>query len=121
MINTSNYLIENYKGKHCIRISYDLKTNQFPRKLNGNLEYIDYYIDCNKGVRIHHFGHNILEAYIPSLQQGRNILRFIYRDYINKSNTNTNVDEYDTKRDGKQFQVVKEHMSIINKNLKVLI
>lgn len=75
------------------------------------------YIDCQKGVRIYYFGHSTLEAYIPSLQQGRNILRFIYRDYINKLNTETTFKEYDVEKDGKQVHVVKENITILDKEL----
>lgn len=73
----ANYLITNYKGKYRIRTSYDLSTNQFPRKLNGTLEDVDCYIDCQKGTRIHHYGNRILEAYIPSLGRGHNIIKAI--------------------------------------------
>lgn len=73
----ANYLITNYKGKYRIRTSYDLSTNQFPRKLNGTLEDVDCYIDCHKGTRIHHYGNRILEAYIPSLGRGHNIIKAI--------------------------------------------
>ena len=114
----SNYLTENYKGKYRIKANYDLRTNQFPRKLNGNLEDVDCYIDCQKGIRIHHFGHSTLEVYIPSLQQGRNVLRFIYRDYINKSNTNTNISEYDVERkDGNIIHMTKETVLILDSKL----
>ena len=85
--------------------------------MNGTLEDVDVYIDCQKGVRIYYFGHSTLEAYIPSLQQGRNILRFIYRDYLNKSNTETTFKEYDVEKDGKQVHVVKENINILNKEL----
>lgn len=62
-------------------------------------------------------GRGILQAYIPALKQGRNILRGIYRDHINKSNTNTTVNSYEVERDGKTVTVSKENISIIDKKL----
>ena len=94
-----------------------MRTNQFPRKLNGNLEDVDLYIECQKGIKIHYFGRSVLEAYIPSIQQGRNILRLIYRDHINNSNTITNVSEFDVKRNDKVVHVVKENVSIVDETL----
>ena len=94
-----------------------MRTNQFPRKLNGNLEDVDLYIECQKGIKIHYFGRSVLEAYIPSIQQGRNILRLIYRDHINNSNTITNVSEFDVERNDKVVHVVKENVSIVDETL----
>ena len=54
-----------------------MSTNDFPRKLNGNLEDIDCYIDCLHGNRVFHYGRDILQAYIPSLGRGHNIIRAI--------------------------------------------
>lgn len=94
-----------------------MRTNQFPRKLNGNLEDVDLYIECQKGIKIHYFGRSVLEAYIPSIQQGRNILRLIYRDHINNSNTITNVSEFDVERNDKVVHVVKENVLIVDETL----
>lgn len=68
-------------------------------------------------MKIFSLGRGILQAYIPALKQGRNILRSIYRDYINKNNTNTTVNSYDIERDGKTITVSKENISIIDKKL----
>ena len=54
-----------------------MSTNDFPRKLNGNLEDIDCYIDCLHGNRVFHYGRDILQAYIPSLGRGHNIIKAI--------------------------------------------
>lgn len=52
-------------------------TNDFNRKLNGTLEDIDCYIDCQFGNKVFYYGHNILQAYIPSLGRGHNILKYL--------------------------------------------
>lgn len=38
------------------------------------------YIDCQKNIKIFHYGNRILEAYIPSLGRGRNIIKAIQND-----------------------------------------
>lgn len=115
----ANYLIDKYKGTYRIKAPYNLATNQFSRKLDGTYEDIDCYIECDKGVKIFSLGRGMLQAYIPSLKQGRNILRSIYRDHINKDNTNTTVISYEVERDGKTITVSKENISIIDKKLFV--
>lgn len=60
-----------------MKAPYDLTTNDFPRKLNGTLEDVDVYIDCQYGNKIFHFGRDILQAYIPSLGRGHNVLKAI--------------------------------------------
>ena len=74
---TISYLIDKYKGKYRIRCPYDLSTNQFPRKLNGTFEDIDLFIDCQYGNKIFYYGRNILQAYIPSIIRGHNIIKYI--------------------------------------------
>ena len=56
-------------------------TNNFSRKLNGNLEDIDVYIDCYHGNKVFHYGHSILQAYIPSLIRGHNIIKSIHENF----------------------------------------
>lgn len=73
----SNYLISHYKGKYRLKAPIDMTANTFPRNLNGGFEDIDVYIDCYKNVQIFSYGHGILEAYIPSLSRGRNIVKII--------------------------------------------
>ena len=85
--------------------------------MDGNYEDIDCYIECDKGVKIFSLGKGMLQAYIPALKQGRNILRSIYRDYINKNNTNTTVNSYGVEREGKTVLVTKENISIVDKKL----
>ena len=54
-----------YKGTYRLKVPYDLRNNQYGRKLNGTLEDIDVY----------HYGRSILQAYIPSLIRGHNVLK----------------------------------------------
>lgn len=76
MIKTS-YLIDKFKGKYRLKVPYDLTTNDFTRKLNGNLEDVDVYIDCLNNTKIFYYGSSILQAYIPSLGRGHNIIKTI--------------------------------------------
>lgn len=110
-------MIEKYKGTYRIKAPYDLTKNQFPRKLDGTYEDIDCYIECDKNVKIFSLGRGVLQAYIPALKQGRNVLRNIYCDHINKSNTNTITNSYEVERDGKIIPVTKETISIIDEGL----
>lgn len=81
VISIANYLLAHYKGRYRIKAPYDISTNQFPRKLNGNFEDIDCYIDCQYGNKIFSFGHGTLQAYIPSLIRGHNIIKNIENNY----------------------------------------
>lgn len=74
-LNTANYLYDKFKGQYRIRAPINQLTNDFNRKLNGTLEDIDCYIDCQFGNKVFYYGHNILQAYIPSLGRGHNILK----------------------------------------------
>ena len=76
MINTS-YLIDKFKGQYRIKVPYNLTTNDFTRNINGPLEDIDCYIDCQCNNKIFHYGRDVLQAYIPSLGRGHNILKAI--------------------------------------------
>lgn len=71
------FLTEHYKGKYRLLAQYDIKTNQFPRKLNGSFEDIDMYIACQKNIKIFYYGKSLLEVYISSKQRGRNIIKNI--------------------------------------------
>lgn len=64
-----------YKGTYRLKAPYDLRNNQYGRKLNGTLEDIDAYIDCQHGNKVFHYGRSILQAYIPSLIRGHNVLK----------------------------------------------
>lgn len=96
------FLIDHYKGKYRLLCEYDQSTNQFSRKLNGCFEDIDIYIACQKGIRIFYYGSSKLQAYIPSLQTGRNIVKTIYSEYINPQNCVIEQKEI-VKEDGTKF------------------
>lgn len=70
-----------YKGQYRLKTEIDKKTKMFPREYTGQFADNDVYIDCQKGVRIHHYGKSILEAYIPSLQRGHNIIKAIKEQF----------------------------------------
>ena len=72
-----SYLTDKFKGVYRILPEVDTLTNDFPRKLNGSYEYIDCYISCQHNIKIYHYGKSILQAYIPSLQRGNNIIKAI--------------------------------------------
>lgn len=74
---TTSYLINKFKGIYRIKVPYNQWTKDFTRKLNGNLEDIDCYIDCQYGNKIFHYGRDVLQVYIPSLGRGHNILKTI--------------------------------------------
>ena len=74
MINIA-YLYDKFKGIYRLKVPIDSHTNDYCRKLNGTYEDVDMYIDCQFGNKVFHFGGNILQAYIPSLQRGHNILK----------------------------------------------
>lgn len=83
-----SYLIEKFKGQYKLSCPVDKSTNDFPRKLNGTYEDSDVYIDCSFGNRVYYYGKGILEAYIPSIGRGRNIICQIYAKLINPDNVN---------------------------------
>lgn len=59
----------------------DQSTNTFPRKFNGNFNDIDVYIDCQNNNRVFSYGHEILQAYVPSLIRGHNIIKTISEQF----------------------------------------
>lgn len=72
-----------YKGKYRLRANIDKSTNNFPREYNDQFSDNDVYIDCQKNIRIHHYGKQILEAYINSIGRGHNIVKAIQSDLGN--------------------------------------
>lgn len=93
------YYLSKYKGKYRLKAEIDLSTNDYPRDIYGTLEQNDVYIDCYKG-RVYHYGRNVLEAYIPKLGVGRNILKDIGK------RLNVNIEDYTftkTKKDGSLY------------------
>lgn len=76
-VSKISYLTDKFKGKYRLKVEYDKCTNDFTRKLNGTLEDIDVYIDCKHGNKIFHFGGSVLQAYVPSIGRGNNIIKTI--------------------------------------------
>ena len=72
-----SYLIEKFKGIYRIKAPIEAKTNDFPRKINGQYEDIDLYIDCQFGNKVFYQGNSTLLAYIQSIGRGRNIVQKI--------------------------------------------
>lgn len=72
-----SYMIDKFKGVYRLKVPYNLATNQFSRKLDGTFEDIDIYIDCQYGNQVTHYGGSILQAYVPSLIRGHNIIKSI--------------------------------------------
>lgn len=55
--------------------------NTFNRKLDGTFEDTDCYIDCQYGNRIYYYGRNKLQAYVPSIGRGHNIIKAIKQQF----------------------------------------
>lgn len=77
----ANYLTTHYKGKYRLKTPYDLQTKMFPREYTEQFADNDIYIDCYNKIQIFSFGHGILEAYIPSLGRGHNIIKAIKEEF----------------------------------------
>lgn len=97
----ANKLLE-YKGRFRLRTPICESTHDFGRKLNGNLEDIDIFIDCFYGNKIFWYGRGKYEAYIPSLQRGHNILKQFYYENINPNNIKA-VENKLIRDDGKEL------------------
>ena len=76
------FMMDKFKGKYRLQTEVDKITNDFPRDLNGTYSDYDIYIDCLNGTRIYYYGKGYLDAYIPSLGRGRNIIKAIYSEHI---------------------------------------
>lgn len=74
-------MTDKFKGKYRLKVEYDKRTNDFTRKLNGTLEDVDVYIDCQHGNKIFHFGGSVLQAYIPSIGRGHNVIKAINEQF----------------------------------------
>ena len=70
-----SYYLSRYIGTYRVKSEYDLDTNDFARNPDGSLDQNNTYIKCANDAKIFHYGKNILECYVPSLQRGRNMLK----------------------------------------------
>lgn len=91
-MRTISYLTEKFK-EYRIKCPIDQNTNDFPKKPDGTNEDIDLYIDCHSNKKVFYIENGILEAYIPSIKIGRNIIRQIYYENINPDNVEVTTSE----------------------------
>lgn len=109
-----DYYLSKYIGKYRIKAEIDQNINDFCRDVYGNLENnMDIWIKCADGIKVFHYGRDILQVYIPSIGRGRNIARSIYRDYINPDNAKTST----VLIKKKDIQCTRETISIIKEEL----
>lgn len=114
----TNYYLSKYVGKYRVVAEIDKNTNDFCRNDKMELENNqDIYIKCHNGIKIFHYGRNILQVYIPSIGKGRNIIRTIYRNYIKKDNTE--IETVKTIRNIKNVatEIERENIIVINNEL----
>jgi len=97
----SGYL-QNYEKKYRVKADYNLRTNDFIRDEEGNLDksFDDFYIPCGKG-KIRHYQNEILLFYCPSIGKFRNILKKIYEDKIG------NLEKFETFKISKKGESTK--------------
>jgi hypothetical protein len=76
------FMMDKFKGVYRLRAPYCTYSMTFPRDLKGNYSDYDIYIDCQHDIQISYYGRSKLEAYIPSLGRGRNIVKAIYSDFV---------------------------------------
>ena len=88
------YLTDKFKNIYRIKAPYDTIRIQFPRKFDGTFEDNDLFIDCQNNVRIFYYGKGYLQAYIPSIGRGNNILKAIEID--KKNNLIFNIERTDS-------------------------
>ena len=78
-----------YKGIYKLKPNLDSKTNDFPRSKDGSIDksYDDIFISCYNNCQIYNYGKGKLQAYIPSIGRGHNILIAMYEDTIGNVET----------------------------------
>lgn len=101
-----SFLTDKFKGKYRLRAPIDTSTNDFPREYNGNFADTDIYIDCSNGIQVGHYGHGVLEAYIPSLGRGRNIVKAIYSDFIKPIEESNYFIVSEKEKDGETIETI---------------
>ncbi len=75
-----NYYLSKYVDKFRVKSEIDQNTNDFCRDIRGQLcNNSDIYIKCACGVKIFHYGGDMLDVYVPSIGRGHNILLEIAR------------------------------------------
>ena len=84
-----------YKGKYRLKTPIDLSKNTFPREYTGQFADNDVYIDCHNKIQIFYFGKSILEAYVPSIGRGHNIIKAI-KEAFHGEDIIFNIEESDS-------------------------
>lgn len=110
-----NYYLSKYVGTYRVMAEIDQRTNDFCRNDKMELENNqDIYIKCANGIRIYHYGGNALQVYIPSVKRGMNVVKEVYRDFIHKENTNTEIIKFMRDIKGIPTEIQRENISIID-------
>lgn len=111
----SNYLLK-YKGKYRILAELDQNTNDFVRNFDNSINDTDIYISCRNGCRIYTYGHinNTrpvwLQAYIPSIGRGHNIVKALKEKDIELVDIIENDEEVEFKFKASDIEIVAELM-----------
>lgn len=111
----SNYLLK-YKGKYRILAELDQNTNDFVRNFDNSINDTDIYISCRNGCRIYTYGHinNTrpvwLQAYIPSIGRGHNIVKALKEKDVELVNITENDEEVEFKFKASDIEIVAELM-----------
>ena len=111
----ANYLMR-YKSKYRILPQLDQNTNDFPRDIDGSIDDTDIYISCQNGCKIFVYGHinNTkpvwLQAYIPSIIRGHNIIKALKEKDIMLVDVKENDEEVEFKFKAADIEIVAELM-----------
>ena len=76
------------------RVKADITSdNDFPRVEDGSIDpsFDDEYIECKHGCKIYHYGKDILQAYIPTIQRGRRAVKELDEFVIDVIDNGTEV------------------------------
>ena len=75
--------LQKFVGEYRVKACYDLDTNDYPRLEDGTLDpsFDDLYIPCKANCVIRHAYQDNLDAYIPSLKRGNNLIKNIRAKY----------------------------------------
>lgn len=93
--------LQKYVGTYRVLAEYDKHTNDFPRLEDDSLDpsFDDLYIPCGSKSKIYHIGGRNLQAYIPSIGRGHNIILKIYNDAIGETESRNYESIYKTLTD----------------------
>lgn len=115
--------MQKYVGTYRVLAEYNRATNDFPRLDDGTLDpsFDDLYIPCASKSRIYHIGGRMLEAYIPSIGRGHNIMKALYEEYVGSIDKCTDVivssNDTDEKTERIQYNYEKMYQELISSGL----